>query len=172
MAGSKSVTAATDIKVMLTDEIRRILPEHIPAILDIEKAAYDFPWTEALLRSCLKNNYYFYGFFRLEEIIAYAIMLCVLNEAHILNLCVKPRYQQQGLGRRMLDYLLDKAREVELDAVFLEVRQSNYTAQKLYEKSGFNRLGVRPGYYPGRERREDAVLFAKELTVDSFSSCN
>ena len=147
----------------IADEIRQVSAEHIPAILEIERLAYDFPWTEGLLRNCLKPNYYFYAQFRQEEIIAYAIMSCMVNEAHILNLCVSPHYQQQGLGRQMLDYLLDKARDEQSHIMFLEVRESNHIAQSLYEKNGFNRLGNRRQYYPGEDGREDAVLYAKEL---------
>jgi len=145
------------------DEIRQILPEHIPEILQIERLAYDFPWTEGLLRDCLKPNYYFYAQFRQGEIIAYAIMSCMVNEAHILNLCVSPCHQRQGLGEQMLNYLLDRASEEQSHTVFLEVRKSNQIAQYLYEKNGFNRLGNRRRYYPGEDGREDAVLYAREL---------
>ncbi|MCW8962675.1 MAG: ribosomal protein S18-alanine N-acetyltransferase [Gammaproteobacteria bacterium] len=168
MAGPEAAAVTTGMKSGPADEIRHVVDEHIPAILEIEKSAYEFPWTEGLLRDCLKPNYYFYALFRQQDIIAYAIMSCLVNEAHILNLCVSPQYQRQGLGRQMLDYLLDKAREEESHTVFLEVRESNSIAQGLYEKNGFNRLGSRRGYYPNGDGREDAILFAKELMVNPF----
>jgi len=147
-----------------TYDICQVLPEHIPAILEIEQAAYPFPWTKGMLADCLKPNYYFYAMFRQEEIIAYGIMSCILDESHILNLCVSPEYQRQGLGRKMLYWLLDIARKLQSHTVFLEVRQSNQTAQSLYEDIGFNQLGSRKEYYPDRDGREDAIIYAKELT--------
>ena len=88
--------------------IRPVLPEHLAEIHTIEQAAYDFPWTEGLLSDCLKTNYNFYAMFRQGSIVAYGVMTCVLHEAHILNLCVRPEEQGQGLGRMMLEFLLDK----------------------------------------------------------------
>ena len=144
-------------------EIRQVSESHLQAILEIEQQAYEFPWTAGLLKDCLKTNYHFYALFRDERILAYGIMSCVLNEAHILNLCVSPPYQRQGLGRDMLDFLLQKAEQLETHTVFLEVRESNQVAQELYEKLGFNQLGNRRGYYPGSEGREDAILYARAL---------
>ena len=148
------------------DEIAQVQAEHIQAIYEIEQIAYDFPWTEGLLKDCLKTNYHFYAMFRQGEILAYGIMSCVLNEAHILNLCVSPSHQRQGLGKQMLDFLLDRAGLEHSHTVFLEVRQSNQSAQRLYEANGFNRLGNRKGYYPDNAGREDAVIYAKELVLN------
>lgn len=148
------------------DEILQVLPEHIPAVLEIELAAYQFPWTEGLLRDCLKSNYHFYAMFRQEEIIAYGIMSCVVNEAHLLNLCVRPDCQRQGIGGQMLNHLQDIAHQEKSHTIFLEVRQSNLDAKYLYENNGFNRLGDRKGYYPGETGREDATIYAKELVAD------
>jgi ribosomal-protein-alanine N-acetyltransferase len=143
--------------------IKPVLPEHIADILSIEQLAYDFPWTEGLLTDCLKGNYSFYALFERGTIIAYGIMTCVLNEAHILNLCVNPKHQGRGLGKMMLEFLLEKASEKRSLQVFLEVRESNQVAQSLYENNGFNRLGVRNAYYPHHDGREDAIIYAKHL---------
>jgi len=151
----------------VSDEICLIQPDHIPEIFEIEKAAYTFPWTEGMLRDCLKTNYYFYAMFRQNKVIAYGVMSCILDESHILNLCVSPEYQKQGLGRKMLYWLLDQARYKQSHTVFLEVRESNHAAQYLYEDIGFNRLGNRREYYPDEVGREDAIMYAKELVVTS-----
>lgn len=144
--------------------IRPVVQEHIAEILEIEQSAYDFPWTEGLLSDCLKTNYCFYAMFRQGGIIAYGIMTCLLNEAHILNLCVSPAYQGQGMGKKMLEFLLDKAAQKHSCQIFLEVRKSNRIAQALYENNGFNRLGERADYYPDKDGREDAIIYAKELS--------
>ena len=145
------------------DQIRPVQSEHIDAILQIEQVAYEHPWTEGLLRDCLKDSYYFYALFRQEQILAYGIMTSVLDEAHILNLCVSPQHQQKGLGTRMLKFLLDKAGELHSHTVFLEVRQSNHAAKSLYEAHGFNELGRRNNYYPHTHGREDAIMYALAL---------
>ena len=146
-------------------EIRLVTAEDIPAILMIEEAAYDFPWTEGLLSDCLKPNYYFYVLTRNSRILTYGIMTCILNEAHILNLCVDPAFRRQGLGKTMLYHLLGEAESQEVHTVFLEVRKSNSPAQELYEGNGFNQIGERRGYYPGENGREDAMIYARQLGV-------
>lgn len=163
MARSEISEIIVGMSTVLSDVICQILPEHIPEILEIEKVAYTHPWTEGMLRDCLKDNYCFYAMFRNGDIIAYGILSCILDESHILNLCVSPDCQKQGLGRRMLYKLLEKAGKNQSRTVFLEVRESNHTAQGLYEDVGFNRLGNRKEYYPNKGGREDAVIYAKEL---------
>ena len=145
------------------DEFVQVTPEHLPAIYEIEKIAYKFPWTQGLLADCLKPNYHFHAMFREHEVIAYGVMSCICNEAHILNLCVNPKYQRQGLGMQMLNFFLDKAKDEESHTVFLEVRKSNQAAQSLYEGCGFNCLDERKGYYPDMNGREDAIIYAKAL---------
>jgi ribosomal-protein-alanine N-acetyltransferase len=69
----------------------------------------------------------------------------------------------QGLARRLLQRLINQAREREADTAFLEVRASNRVALGLYESLGFNEIGLRRGYYPADKGREDAILLAKAL---------
>ena len=165
MARSEIGQVIVGMSSAIFDDICQVLPEHIPEIFEIEKAAYPFPWTEGMLTDCLKTNYYFYAMFRQGRVIAYGVMSCILDESHILNLCVSPEYQKQGLGKKMLCRLLDKARVNQSHTVFLEVRESNHTAQHLYEDIGFNRLGNRKEYYPDEVGREDAIIYAKELVI-------
>jgi ribosomal-protein-alanine N-acetyltransferase len=102
-----------------------------------------------------------------NEILAYGLVSVAANEAHILNLCVSPHAQGQGLGKRMLHKLMQLAEARDADCVFLEVRVSNSIAQNLYEQEGFNRIGVRKGYYPSSEGREDALVYAKALNLEA-----
>ena len=86
------------------------------------------------------------------------------GEAHILNVCVHPEYRSRGLGSRLLQRLLTLARKHGADTAFLEVRISNRAALGLYQKLGFNEIGLRRGYYPLEDGKEDAVLLALSLT--------
>jgi ribosomal-protein-alanine N-acetyltransferase len=144
--------------------IRPMLYVDLKEILVIEKRAYDFAWTEGVLRDCLRAGYHCqvletpHGFIQ-----AYAVMSAAVGEAHLLNLCVRPELQGRGLSRRMLDHLLEWARSEQVNTVFLEVRVSNTRAVQLYTSAGFCEVGLRLGYYPSASGQEDALVMAKEL---------
>lgn len=147
----------------LDSGLRAACEYDLAEILAIEQAAYDFPWTEGLLRDCLTKDYYFCLLVEQQEIIGYGIMSCVMDEAHILNICIDPQWQGQGRGKRLLFHLLDIARKYKAKMAFLEVRISNAIAQQLYESNGFDQYGTRKDYYPMGRIWEDAVLYAKTL---------
>ena len=95
--------------------------------------------------------------------IGYGILSVGAGEAHILNVCVAPLHQGRGHGAYLLKRVLDLARWHHAERVFLEVRPSNQLAHAMYERAGFNEIGRRPGYYPARRGREDAIVMAMEL---------
>tara|TARA_R110000787_G_scaffold42983_14_gene105371 strand:+ start:182 stop:607 length:426 start_codon:yes stop_codon:yes gene_type:complete len=133
-------------------------------VMDIERRAYDFPWTEGNFRDCIKSGYSGWLVSSHEDhVIAYAVMSMAVGEAHVLNLAVDPRYRRDGLGRFLLEHLLQTARAAHTTIVLLEVRRSNKAAIGLYRSYGFQRIGVRPNYYPGHEQREDAFVLALDL---------
>ena len=74
-----------------------------------------------------------------------------------------PRWQGVGYGRSLLQYLVDTATAQKATHMFLEVRESNAVAQRLYETAGFNEIAQRPGYYPAGRRRETALVYARTL---------
>ncbi len=133
------------------------------SVCDIEKSAYEFPWNENVFKSCLGDGYYACVMVDHEIIIAYGVIFCVVGEAQILNLCVRLKMQQRGCGRSMLMHLLMYARHVKVVKAFLEVRRSNKKAVKLYNRVGFSEVGLRKGYYPAHQGREDAVVMVLEL---------
>ncbi len=89
--------------------------------------------------------------------------MMVLDEAHLLNLSVAKDYQKQGLGRILLEYMIQIAKNNQAANMFLEVRASNSSAIALYENLGFNEMAVRRGYYPAKHSREDAILMGLAL---------
>ncbi len=136
----------------------------LPQVLDIERRAYPFPWTEGIFRDCLRAGYSGWVVTSTaNEVLAYAFMSMAVNEAHILNLCVEPACQQQGLGRFMLSHLQQVARAAGMEVMLLEVRKSNSAAIALYKNNGFQKLGVRKGYYPAPDGTEDAWLLGCTL---------
>lgn len=147
-----------------SSRLRAMQEIDLPIIIEIEQAAYPFPWTLQIFRDCLRVGYKARVLERDDDIIGYGIMSTGAQEAHILNLCIHPNLQRCGYGQRLLNHLLALARQQNTQTVFLEVRPSNPAAIHLYLKTGFNQIGMRKGYYPnGKQGREDAVIMAKEL---------
>jgi ribosomal-protein-alanine N-acetyltransferase len=136
----------------------------IPSVAAIEQTAYPFPWSEATFHDCFNANYYNWVGEYQGQVAAYGILSVVLDESHVLNLCVAPAMQKRGFGHQMLRKLIDEARAKGADTLFLEARPSNVSALRLYYGMGFNEVGLRRDYYPAvGGRREDALLLALAL---------
>lgn len=144
---------------------RRMLPEDVDRIIEIEDQLYTYPWTVGIFKDCIRVGYSCWVYEIDDVVQSYGLLSMAADEAHILNLCVSPECQGQGLGKKMLYKMLDVAEENNVESIFLEVRLSNETAIKLYEQEGFNQLGIRADYYPCDEGREDALVFAKNLNI-------
>jgi len=143
--------------------LRPMTDADVDAVMAIEQAAYEFPWTAGILRDCLRVGYSCWVMEDDQAIQAYAVMSIGGGEAHVLNLCVHPRRQRRGLGRKLLRHLTALARRHAADTLLLEVRPSNRAALALYKAAGFNEVGVRKAYYPARNGREDALILALSL---------
>lgn len=144
-------------------QFRPIREDDLPEIMDIERRAYPYPWTQGILRDCIRVGYSCW-LYEVESVIhAYGVMSVAAGEAHILNLCVRPESQGQGLGGRMLKQLISLASRQGADTLLLEVRPSNLAALKLYQGLGFNEVGSRKNYYPAEQGREDALILALAL---------
>ncbi len=138
--------------------------DDLDAVAALEAVSYEFPWTRGIFHDCLRVGY------RCDVLedeagnfLGYCILAVALDEAHILNLCVATGLRGQGMGGRMLDYLLVRAREAGCRRIFLEVRPSNAAALALYRGRAFQELGLRRDYYRAAEGREDAVVLALDL---------
>lgn len=143
--------------------LRDMQEADVSAVMAIERVAYEFPWTENILRDCFKFGYVCKVYESHAGIIGYGIISIGAGECHFLNICIAPSLQQRGHGARLVTQLLEVARAVQVRTALLEVRASNIAAFRLYDKMGFNEIGVRKGYYPARAGREDALVLAREL---------
>lgn len=138
--------------------------DHLAFVRDIEQRAYPFPWTEVIFRDCLRSGYSAWVVESpSQQVLAYALMTMAAGEAHILNLCVAPEYQGQGLGHFMLEHLKTLARASHAELLLLEVRASNQAGIALYRNHGFEQLGLRKAYYPAHDGREDAMVLGLKL---------
>lgn len=154
------------MSAVLKTPLCRFLPmheSHLDTVMRIEKAAHRHPWTDGIFRDCLRSGYACWLLEQQARIVGYGVMSVAVGEAHVLNLCIAPQQQNQGLGREFMGYLLHLARRHNAATVFLEVRPSNKAACALYEQLGFNEVGLRRNYYPAEKGREDALILALEL---------
>lgn len=162
--GERCVSAA-----VVSPERARLRPMRetdVPAVLEVERAAYEFPWTRTIFRDCLRVGYFCFVYETPQGLIGHGLMSVAAGECHLLNICVHPSYQRRGLGRAMVDFLLRIARRQGVRVALLEVRISNVNAYKLYTDMGFDEIGIRKDYYPARNGREDAIILARDLTLD------
>lgn len=144
-------------------DIRPMNELDVPVVGTIERAGYQFPWSEGIFRDCLRVGYVCRVVEVSGEMAGYGIMSIGAGEAHVLNVCVREEYRCRGLARQMLLYLLDRARTAGMYEAFLEVRPSNTAAARLYRSLGFEQVGIRRGYYQAAVGREDAQVLRRLL---------
>ncbi|MBI1733404.1 MAG: ribosomal protein S18-alanine N-acetyltransferase [Gammaproteobacteria bacterium] len=144
--------------------VRPIMESDLDDVLAIEQRGYEFPWSRAIFEDCLRVGYCCWLLEWDGVIAGHAVMSVAVGEAHILNLCIDPALQRRGLGRHLLDHMVELAVDHRAQTMFLEVRPSNQAAQRLYQGAGFDEVGMRRNYYPARASREDAIIMARQLT--------
>lgn len=144
-------------------QFRIMTEDDLDAVMEIEPHIYSHPWSRGNFSDSLKSGYPAWVLLHDAKIIGYALMMMVLDEAHLLNLSIAKLYQKQGLGRLLLEHMIEIAKNQGATDMFLEVRPSNISAIALYENIGFNEMAIRRGYYPAHNGREDAVLMGLAL---------
>jgi [ribosomal protein S18]-alanine N-acetyltransferase len=144
-------------------EIRPMNELDISAVVAVEKSAYQFPWSEGIFRDCLRVGYVCRVVDVGGELGGYGIMSIGAGEAHILNVCIRDVFRSRGYARKILSYLLERARASGMHEAFLEVRPSNVAAARLYHSLGFEQVGIRRGYYQASVGREDAAVLRRIL---------
>jgi [ribosomal protein S18]-alanine N-acetyltransferase len=155
------------LSARLNDPLLRLRPmrqEDLPQVLAIEEAVYPFPWSLGIFQDCLRVGYCCWLAEFDDVVIGYGVMSIVIDECHILNLCIHPDRQNRGMGRKLIERLLKLARQHGAESAFLEVRESNQIALTLYGHLGFVEIGRRRDYYPAvGDEREDALVMTLEL---------
>jgi ribosomal-protein-alanine N-acetyltransferase len=139
-------------------------PLDLSEVMRIENDVYPFPWTRANFEDALRAGHTAWALFDgAPSLIAYSIAMLAVDEAHLLNLSVARPYQCQGYGWKMLEWIAQRTRDFGARSLLLEVRPSNAAALRLYQRYGFERIGVRLGYYPAVAGREDALVMRVPL---------
>ncbi|MBE0439277.1 MAG: ribosomal protein S18-alanine N-acetyltransferase [Gammaproteobacteria bacterium] len=146
-----------------------MLESDIAEVTNIEQQANTFPWSRKHFESSLKAGHQAWVFSNDQnEILGFTIVQQILDETHLLNICVKPTVQGKGYGREILNYVIKFSNSISSNIILLEVRQTNLRAQQLYLNSGFNEMAVRKNYYPSDNGSEDAILMAMDLSLMSL----
>jgi ribosomal-protein-alanine N-acetyltransferase len=140
--------------------IRRMIGLDIEGVLEVEVASFTTPWSKGAFESEVYDNelthYLVIVDTESKQVIGYAGMWIIVDEAHVTNVAILPDYRGRGLGEKLLRCLMSKAKERGATSMTLEVRRSNNEAKGLYTKLGFTARGVRPGYYT--DTKEDAII--------------
>ena len=166
---TKNMSAKPNFDTLQLEHLRRMNIEDLTELMKGESAAYPYPWTRGNFEDCLSNKAYSCWVFKQQQTLyGHVVISVVLKEAHILNICLYPKYQNKGWGRKLLyeTEFIAKANGAEM--CFLEVRQSNKSGLHLYQSEAYNEIGVRKNYYPVNNGREDAIVMAKTLVFNSL----
>jgi [ribosomal protein S18]-alanine N-acetyltransferase len=138
--------------------IRQMLVKDLDAVILIEQEVFLFPWTRGNFEDSISSGYHCYVLEMDSHIFGYGVMTIAPGEAHVLTLSVALEWQGEGWGEKLLQHFIFLAKEYYARSIFLEVRESNLGAAKLYERIGFRQVATRPGYYPAMGGREDAIV--------------
>ena len=160
------MTASTPADARQGMRLRPMQMADIGQIMQIEPRIHAFPWSHGNFEDSLNAGYSCWVGLVENTLMAYAVMMPVLDEAQILNISVARGFQRRGYGRQLMQHLCETAQNHRASHMFLEVRVSNLQAISLYQQCGFNEMGIRPKYYPARQGREDALLMGKVLVAE------
>jgi [ribosomal protein S18]-alanine N-acetyltransferase len=135
----------------------------IPQIVEIERDAFSDPWSARSFEEALSHSAVYFACARRDglPLAGYVVAWFVADQGEIANLAVSPSGWGAGTGRALLDAALEEGYRREVTAVFLEVRDSNERARRLYRSRGFEEVGRRRGYY--RHPVEDAIVLRRTL---------
>lgn len=138
--------------------VRPMTVEDLDGVMSVEFDSFLTPWSRTAFEEELTQNR-LARYIVAEEngnIAGYAGTWLVINEAHVTNVAVSGQHRRQGIGRLLMEKLMELARDSGMDSMTLEVRVTNAAARQLYEQMGFVEAGIRKNYYS--ETKEDALI--------------
>ena len=148
----------------MNHKISTILEQDFDSLFTIEQAAHLVPWSMGTLKNNMGERYLNLKIEWENQLVGFVICQTVLDEATVFNIAIHPDFQGKKLGFALLNELMSRLRSKGVLTLWLEVRESNKKAIKLYEKLHFNEVDIRKNYYPTPEgKRENAVIMAAYL---------
>jgi ribosomal-protein-alanine N-acetyltransferase len=150
-------------------QLREMIAADLPVVVQIERASYSVPWSEATFRGLLRRrDADLVVAVANDTVIAYACFWCVVDQGELGNVAVSKVWRGRGLGARLLTEIIARAARRGVREVFLEVRPSNTVARRLYDRFGFVPVGRRRNYY--QEPVEDALVLRRAVNVELHRS--
>lgn len=143
--------------------IRPMEEGHLDEVLEIESRSFATPWSRESFAFEVEQNPMSRYFVALGEdgVLGYAGIWCVIDEAHVTNICVDAKYRGEKIGKKLFQAIVNQAKDLGMEAMTLEVRKTNIVAKSLYESFGFREIGIRPKYY--QDNQEDAIIMLREF---------
>ncbi|ACV64445.1 ribosomal-protein-alanine acetyltransferase [Desulfofarcimen acetoxidans DSM 771] len=143
-------------------EFEKMNAAHLTSVTAIENSSFITPWSyQSFVYELSQNSFAYYIVALLKnEVVGYAGMWIILDEAHITNVAVHPEHRGRKIGYALMQQMLIRAALRGATKMTLEVRSTNEPAKKLYNLLGFKESGIRKGYY--EDTGEDALIMWKE----------
>jgi ribosomal-protein-alanine N-acetyltransferase len=139
-------------------KIRRMVLSDLDSVVAIEREVFLFPWTRGNFSDSINSGYHCLVLDLSGHLFGYGVMMIGAEEAHLLTLSIAAGSQRKGWGERLLRYFIQIAKAQRARSMFLDVRESNHAAARLYERIGFRQIGKRRDYYPAMGGREDSLV--------------
>jgi len=153
---------ASSLRPQCDVQIRWMIRRDMAEVLDIERKSFEFAWTEEDFLCCLRQrNCIGMVAERQERIVGFMIYELLKSQLHVLNFAVAPCSRRQGVGRQMVDKLVNKLSQQRRQEIVLEVRETNLAAQLFFKKQGLAANNVLRGHYEDTE--EDAYVMSFNL---------
>lgn len=142
--------------------IRKMMLDDIEQVIAIDRVSFSLPWPERSFRFELTDNPASRCWVAEVDgrLVGIIVAWLIVDEVHVATIATHPEFRRQGIARRLLSHALRELRNEGAQSSFLEVRASNFAAQEMYRKFGYERSGLRPRYY--RDNDEDALLMTLE----------
>jgi len=169
---SESITELSFLPMQVAD---------LDAVLEIEAVSHLHPWSKGNFSDSLAAGHWAYcirpqvdhaingSYLDPAVLWAYCILFPAVDELHLLNITVSPKLRKLGLASRMMAAIEGVATQQNMPRIILEVRPSNIAAVTMYQKLGYEHIGIRKNYYPADpqlETREDALVMAKSIKLE------
>ncbi|XQF90685.1 ribosomal protein S18-alanine N-acetyltransferase [Pseudoalteromonas espejiana] len=142
----------------------------IEQLMAIETACHSHPWTLKTMSSCMGGRYFNLAAFNESTLVGFYIGEKAGPDFTLMDICVTPSEQGKGIARQLLTQFIEYGEQQNAENLFLEVRETNARAIKLYELAGFTQMAVRKNYYPSDDETkngfEDAILMGMALNLD------
>ena len=118
--------------------IRKMMPEDLVQVCQIEKDNFSLPWSEKSFLESMERD---------DTVAGYLGCYCICGTGEITNVAVKYNHRRKGIGGKLLEKLYQEGISLQCEEYFLEVRESNEAAIGLYTRQGFEKEGIRKNFY-------------------------